>query len=133
MMRKAGIGAIDKKRLTEARFKDRGEEIAADQLKQLSTSLEIFRVKLQEFATRHKNEIRKDPEFRRQFQEMCASIGVDPLASSKGFWSDVLGIGDFYYELGVQIVEICMANNHKNGGELIESITIISIEEIKSA
>ena len=34
---------------------------------------------------------------------MCASIGVDPLASSKGFWSEMLGVGDFYYELGVQV------------------------------
>lgn len=38
---------------------------------------------------------------------MCASIGVDPLSSGKGFWS-VLGIGDFYYELAVQIVEVCL-------------------------
>lgn len=38
---------------------------------------------------------------------MCASIGVDPLSSGKGFWS-VLGIGDFYYELAVQIVEVCI-------------------------
>ena len=83
---------------------------------------------------------------------MCASIGVDPLASNKvgtcllswgcrsaiqvkmsmaekemyemctpfeyttvdiqmsvlpqGFWSNMLDIGDFYYELGVQIVEV---------------------------
>lgn len=38
---------------------------------------------------------------------MCASIGVDPLSSGKGFWS-VLGMGDFYYELAVQIVEVCL-------------------------
>ena len=63
---------------------------------------------------------------------MCAQIGVDPLASGKGFWSNMLDIGDFYYELGntfmtilprmnnveigVQIVEVCMANQHKTGG-----------------
>lgn len=28
----------------------------------------------------------------------------------------MLGVGDFYYELGVQIVEVCMATNHRNGG-----------------
>ena len=37
---------------------------------------------------------------------MCSKIGVDPLASSKGFWAQLLGVGDFYYELGVQIVEV---------------------------
>ena len=47
--------------------------------------------------------------------EMCASIGVDPLASSKGFWSEMLGFGDFYYELSVQIVEVCMAASHRTG------------------
>ena len=47
---------------------------------------------------------------------MCSTIGVDPLASSKGFWSEMLGFGDFYYELGVQIIEVCMATSHKTGG-----------------
>lgn len=34
---------------------------------------------------------------------MCKQIGVDPLSSNKGFWVDVLGVGDFYYELAVSI------------------------------
>lgn len=46
---------------------------------------------------------------------MCATIGVDPLASSKGFWSEMLGFGDFYYELAVQIIEVCMAATHRTG------------------
>lgn len=46
---------------------------------------------------------------------MCAAIGVDPLASGKGFWS-VLGMGDFYYELSVQVVEVCMAHANQCGG-----------------
>jgi len=50
---------------------------------------------------------------------MCQSIGVDPLASNKGFWAELLGVGDFYYELGVQIIEICLATRPRNGG-LIE-------------
>lgn len=29
--------------------------------------------------------------------------GVDPLASNKGFWAQLLGVGDFYYELSVQV------------------------------
>ena len=50
---------------------------------------------------------------------MCVAIGVDPLASTKGFWAELLGIGDFYYELSVQIVEICMATRARNGGLLL--------------
>ncbi|KAG1699381.1 Vacuolar-sorting protein SNF8 [Nymphon striatum] len=120
-----GVGAIQKQRLAQSKYKDKGNEIAEDQLQQLSKQLEVFREKLEEFAKNHKNEIKRDPQFRRQFQEMCASIGVDPLASGKGFWAEKLGVGDFYYELGVQIIEVCMATNHRNGG-------LIYMEELRN-
>ena len=42
--------------------------------------MDVFKKNLEEFAAKHKDDIRKDPQFRLQFQEMCASIGVDPLA-----------------------------------------------------
>jgi len=116
MRRTAGLGAINKKKLAESKFKEKGYELAQDQLNELSKHLDQFRDHLQDFAAKHKQEIKKNPTFRRQFQEMCASVGVDPLASGKGFWSEMLGVGDFYYELGVQIVEICMATTPRNGG-----------------
>jgi hypothetical protein len=47
------------------------------------------------------SDIRKNPIFRQQFHEMCAKVGVDPLASNKGVWAELLGIGDFYYEIGL--------------------------------
>jgi len=28
----------------------------------------------------------------------------------------MLGVGDFYYELGIQIIEVCLATSHRNGG-----------------
>lgn len=80
----------------------------------MTKQMEVFRSKLEEFAMNHRSDIRKNAQFRRQFQEMCASIGVDPLSSGKGFWSE-LGMGDFYYELGVQVVEVCLAANHSTG------------------
>ena len=77
--------------------------------------------RLEQFAHRHRDEIKKNSQFRRHFQEMCASVGVDPLAceldpfhlyywlaAGKGFWAEKLGVGDFYYELAVQIVEVCV-------------------------
>ena len=60
--------------------------------------------------------VRQDPEFRAKFHAMCAHVGVDPLASNKGVWAQLLGFGDFYYELGVQIVEACLATRAYNGG-----------------
>lgn len=47
---------------------------------QMSKQLDMFKTNLEEFASKHKQEIRKNPEFRVQFQDMCATIGVDPLA-----------------------------------------------------
>lgn len=46
----------------------------------MSKQLDTFKSNLEEFASKHKQEIRKNPQFRVQFQEMCATIGVDPLA-----------------------------------------------------
>ncbi|XP_076465318.1 vacuolar-sorting protein SNF8-like [Babylonia areolata] len=124
MRRGTGIGAIKNKNLAQARYKDKGSEIAEDQFSQMTKQMEVFKTNLEEFAAKHKDDIRKDPQFRLQFQEMCASIGVDPLASSKGFWAEMLGVGDFYYELGVQIVEVCLATSHRNGG-------LISLDELR--
>lgn len=122
--RAAGIAAIKNKNLAQEKFKDKGNEIAEDQFTQMSKQLETFKDHLEDFTSKHKDEIRKNPEFRAKFQEMCASVGVDPLASSKGFWAEMLGVGDFYYELGVQVIEVCIATSHRNGG-------LISIEELK--
>lgn len=124
MRRRAGVGAIQKQKLEQEKYKDKGNEIQENQFEQMTKQLEVFRLNLEEFATKHKNEIRKNAQFRKQFQDMCASIGVDPLASGKGFWS-VLGIGDFYYELAVQIVEVCLATSYKNGG-------LISLGELRT-
>jgi ESCRT-II complex subunit VPS22 len=38
------------------------------------------------------------------------------MIANKGFWSELLGVGDFYYELGVQIIEACLATRERNGG-----------------
>lgn len=50
----------------------------------MAKKLEEFRSHLEEFALKHRNDIRKDPQFRAQFHKMCAAVGVDPLASNKG-------------------------------------------------
>ncbi|XP_072160119.1 vacuolar-sorting protein SNF8 [Bemisia tabaci] len=124
MRRKAGVGAIQKQKLQQEKYQAKTSTLQENQIEQLSKQLEVFRTNLEEFASKHKAEIKKNSEFRKQFQAMCASIGVDPLASKKGFWS-VLGIGDFYYELSVQIIEVCLATNHKNGG-------LISLDELRN-
>ena len=78
-----------------------GSQIEQQQLQEMTKQLMEFRANLEEFAVKHKKEISKNPVFRAQFLKMCKQIGVDPLSSNKGFWVDVLGVGDFYYELEV--------------------------------
>lgn len=123
MHRRDGLRAINQRKLAEAKKKARGGELAESNLSNLSQQLEKLRENLSQFAQKHRNEIKRDAEFRKKFQTMCANIGVDPLASSKGFWSELLGVGDYYYEIGVQIIEVCLANNYKTGG-------IMSLEEL---
>lgn len=116
MRRGVGIGAVRKKQEHAKQFNEMGGQIAESQMTHITSQLELFRTNLQQFAIKYKNNIKKDPDFRKKFQIMCSKIGVDPLASRKGFWSELLDVGDFYYELGVQIIEVCILTRPKNGG-----------------
>ena len=97
-------------------FQDKGKELAEDNLEYVSEQMEQFKQHLEHFARKRKGQIRKDPYFRYQFQLMCSKLGVDPLSSNKGFWAQLLGVGNFYTELGIQIIHICLASRERNGG-----------------
>jgi ESCRT-II complex subunit VPS22 len=73
---------------------------------------------LKHFAASHREDIKKNPNFRASFQQMCAAIGVDTLAGPQkgGWWAEMLGMGDWQYELGVQIVDLCVGTRDRNGG-----------------
>ena len=66
--------------LLQEKFAAKGTEIADLQLSYLTSQLDTFRSSLEDFASKHKSDIRKNAEFRGHFQQMCARIGVDPLA-----------------------------------------------------
>uniref|UniRef100_A0A914HGS4 Vacuolar-sorting protein SNF8 n=1 Tax=Globodera rostochiensis TaxID=31243 RepID=A0A914HGS4_GLORO len=97
--RAIGVGAVQKKQDMQAKFQAKGDQLAGEQLQQFTDQ--------------------------RYFQEMCVTVGVDPLASSKGFWAEKLGVGSFYYELAVQIIEVCMSTTHLNGG-------LITVDELRN-
>ena len=59
------------------------------------------------------------------FLQMCGPLGVDPLASKKSFWGQLLGMGDFYHELAVKVAEVCLAAKARNGG-------IMSLTEVQT-
>lgn len=117
-MRRRAVGYANANNLkrNKEEFQQIGDSIAAKELEQLQSQMETFKKNLQEFAQKHRKDIRKDHAFRTHFQRMCTNIGVDPLASNKGFWADLLGVGDFYYELGIQIIEACITSRTNDGG-----------------
>ena len=114
--RGVGIGAVQRKQARDKKYEDAGEVYTSSHAAHVQEQLSVFRSNLEDFCRCHASQIKKDPEFRRQFQTMCATIGVDPLASTKGFWSELLGVGDFYYELAVQILELGILTRDQNGG-----------------
>lgn len=123
MRRGVGLGAIQQRQQQKAAAEAVGSQLAENRAKHIEEQLGAFKTHLETFARKHRKEINKDPEFRRAFAKMTKSIGVDPLASSKGFWGEVLGVGDFYWELSVQIVDVCLATRSTNGG-------LISLSEL---
>ena len=39
--------------------------------------------------------------------------------ANKGFWADLLGVGDFYYELAVRIIQFCITEKRTTGAGII--------------
>ena len=89
---------------------------AEERARECTDRMFAFKSSLETFAASHRAEIARDPEFRRDFVRLARSIGVDPLASSKSIWASTLGLGSFYFELGVRAASVCMATRAVNGG-----------------
>jgi ESCRT-II complex subunit VPS22 len=117
--RRAGIKGIQQQQQKKQQFQQKSTQLLSESTAQLTESLEQLKSYLEEFATKHQVEIKNNPAFRQKFHELCLQVGVDPLSSNKSFWSQVLGFGDFYYQISVQIVQVCMVTREMNGG-LIE-------------
>jgi ESCRT-II complex subunit VPS22 len=114
--RTGGVGAIKKKQASLNAYAKKGSEMEEKQLSFVKSTLEEFRQTLVEFAVKYKDRINEDAEFRHQFHQMCSSINVDPLASSKGFWADLLGVGDYYFEIAVRVVDMSVRDRKVSGG-----------------
>lgn len=125
MPRGVGVSAVKNKQKTNARYQEKAADIDEIKIQGFTEQLDSFARKLEDFATKHRDELKKNPKFRKDFQEMCSNIGVDPLLTSKGFWMEKLGVGDFYYEVAIQVIEICLATSDENGG-------LITLNEIRT-
>ncbi|TFY68207.1 hypothetical protein EVG20_g3657 [Dentipellis fragilis] len=125
-----GLAAFDRQQASQRSFAALSTALSQAQVEHLHAQLEQFRAALTRFATHHRAAIRRVPRFRHEFQQMCAAIGVDPLAGPRrgGWWEDALGLGDWQSELGVQIVDVCVSTRARNGGlvELQELVRLVS-------
>src|SRR5712672_3212738 len=93
----AGLAALQRQQESLKSFDALSNQLSSSQVENLTAQLELFRGALTRFATHHRADIRNDPRFRRDFQQMCAAIGVDPLAGPRrgGWWEETLGLGDW--------------------------------------
>ena len=64
---------------------------------------------------------------------MCLEIGVDPISSSKGHLGGVIGLGNFYYELGIQVINICLALRKKTGGFVEMSDCMMYLKHLRGS
>ena len=71
MRKRPGIGAIHKQRVEQERFRGKATELQDNVFEQMTNQMEKFRTNLETFASKHRNEIKKNPAFRKQFQDMC--------------------------------------------------------------
>jgi ESCRT-II complex subunit VPS22 len=136
--RTPGLSSFSTSRLSSTAYTTHGANLRATQSTSLQTQLSVFQSLLHNFALTHSKDIRANPAFRAEFARMCSAIGVDFLASShtnvagdKGagssIWAQLLGgtVNDYYFNLGVLIVETCRATRAENGG-------LISVSEVRS-
>ncbi|EIN08232.1 winged helix DNA-binding domain-containing protein [Punctularia strigosozonata HHB-11173 SS5] len=123
-----GLAAFERQQQSQRSFVELSNELSQTQLQNLHSQLAQFRAALLRFASTHRDSIKRDPAFRHAFQKMCSSIGVDPLAGPRrgGWWAEMLNLGDWQYELGVQIVDICVVTRERNGG-LIEMSELVRL------
>ncbi|KAL2012864.1 hypothetical protein VTN00DRAFT_389 [Thermoascus crustaceus] len=142
--RGVGLGAFANRNQTTQSYATHGANLRSTHLSSLQTQLSVFQSLLHSFALEHASTIKSNPTFRAEFARMCNAIGVDPLAASnvkgksgrKGlipglgeggsFWTQILGgdMNDFYFEVAVRVVELCLETRSENGG-------LIGVEECR--
>lgn len=108
------------------------DSLAAQQSATLAHQLATFQAALARFSTHHRSKILSSPEFRTHFSHLCAELGVDPLGGgAKGLW-DKMGVGDWYYALGVQVVDVCLRKRDRSGGLVALDEVLRDVKKLRS-
>lgn len=137
--RTPGLSSLSSSRLQNHHYTTHGATLRTRNAASLETQLSVFQSLLHNFALTHSKDIRANPAFRAEFARMCSALNIDFLASSyhkdtksganggDSIWAQLLGgsVNDFYFNLGVLIVEECRATRAENGG-------LISVSDLKA-
>ncbi|GAA5888606.1 hypothetical protein JCM5296_001086 [Sporobolomyces johnsonii] len=114
--RAAGYSSLQRHLDSAHSYSTLSSSLAAQQTATLSSHLATFQAALSAFSSHHRAQILSSPTFRTHFSQLCAELGVDPLGGgAKGLW-DKIGVGDWYYALGVQVVDVCLRARERGGG-----------------
>lgn len=144
--RTPGLSSLSSNRLQSHHYTSHGATLRTRNAASLETQLSVFQSLLHNFALTHSKDIRANPAFRAEFARMCSALNIDFLASSyhrdgnkagsgaagstaggESIWAQLLGgsVNDFYFNLGVLIVEECRSTRAENGG-------LISVADLKT-
>ncbi|KAF1921209.1 EAP30/Vps36 family-domain-containing protein [Ampelomyces quisqualis] len=136
--RTPGLSSLSTRGLQNHHYMSHGAALRTRNAASLSTQLSVFQSLLHNFALTHSKDIRANPAFRAEFARMCSALNIDFLASSyhrdasskasgDSIWAQLLGgsVNDFYFNLGVLIVEECRATRAENGG-------LISVSDLRA-
>lgn len=147
--RTPGLSSLSSSRLQTHHYTNHGATLRNRNAASLETQLSVFQSLLHNFALTHSKDIRANPAFRAEFARMCSALNIDFLASSyhrdsnsanssssskstggnsgESIWAQLLGgsVNDFYFQLGVLIVEECRLTRAENGG-------LISVSDLKA-
>ncbi|KAF3037374.1 hypothetical protein E8E12_007237 [Didymella heteroderae] len=139
--RTPGLSSLSSTRLQTHHYTNHGAKLRTNTAASLETQLSVFQSLVHNFALTHSKDIRANPAFRAEFARMCTALNIDFLASSyhrdgkpgaaskssgsssssksgESIWASLLGgsVNDFYFNLGVTIVDVCRATRAENGG-----------------
>jgi ESCRT-II complex subunit VPS22 len=135
--RTPGLSSLSTRGLQNHHYTSHGAALRTRNAASLSTQLSVFQSLLHNFALTHSKDIRANPAFRTEFARMCSALNIDFLSSSyhrdtpsaggESIWTQLLGpsVNDFYFNLGVLIVEECRATRAENGG-------LISVADLRA-
>lgn len=131
MRRGIGVAHVQTAAVIQQKMADVGAQLDAQRTSQLQDHIELLEKRLQELATKHEALVRRDPLVRAKLKEMAAGLGVDLLGSRHNVFSKALGFGDYYYELCVRIVEICMTEKPFCGGMVPLATVLRALQKAK--